>query len=221
MECRPTDKEIRERLISRGVRALSDCELLSTIITADDSFETARRLLANYDNSLTILSNTDINALRRSSDLGVRNAAMICAAAELGRRIAEATAPEIRCIKSSQDIIDIFTPTIGQLKHEEMWALYLSNSNTILDKIKISQGGVHATIFDHKIIVKRAVELLATGIILVHNHPSGNTTPSENDILNTRKAIMAASLFDITILDHLIITANDSFSLRQHNMLEE
>ena len=110
-------------------------------------------------------------------------------------------------------------PLLKELKHEECWALFLTNSNRVVERYRISQGGVQATVVDQRLIVKRALELLATRIILVHNHPSGSANPSGADHDITTKVKEATSLFDIQLLDHIIITASESYSFKSNGLL--
>lgn len=220
-----SDKEIRERLVSRGAQSLSDSELISLLIR--DSVDSgvahnvARSVMTAFSGSLGELSKADIHKLRMTSGLGIRSAAILTAAVELGRRVSLSNSNIVTAIRSNEDIITMFKPLIGSLPHEEMWVVYLSSANTILDKIKVSQGGVSSTLFDKKIVVKRAVELLATSIILIHNHPSGDSTPSKDDIAQTDQISLAASLFEIQLLDHVIITADNCYSFRANGMLTE
>ena len=115
---------------------------------------------------------------------------------------------------------EVFRPELEQLDHEECWAVYLSSSNRIIERQRISQGGVTGTVVDYKLIVKRAVERLAQGILLVHNHPSGNPSPSDADTLITEKLVRAASLFEITVADHVIITSGECYSFRSHGFFD-
>ncbi|MFI3330785.1 MAG: DNA repair protein RadC [Rikenellaceae bacterium] len=210
------DKLAREKLVARGVQTLSDSELLSLIIEGKDcSCTLAEKLLEAYDNNLNSLSNESLKNLRQQQGLGIKNAANILAALELGRRVAQSQSEQTNTITSNQDIYSIFRPLLAHLTHEEFWVLYLNASNGILDKAKISQGGVTSMIVDHKLIIKRAVELLASGLVIVHNHPSGNPKPSEEDITLTRKLTLGASLFEINVLDHIIITPSENISFKQ------
>ena len=103
--------------------------------------------------------------------------------------------------------------------YEECWCLFLTSSNRIIERMRMSQGGIQATVVDHRLIVKRALELLSTQIILVHNHPSGSAEPSGQDKVLTQKIARAAALFDIRLLDHLIISSEGDFSFRQAGLL--
>jgi DNA repair protein RadC len=117
-------------------------------------------------------------------------------------------------------VVEIMRKKLQELKHEECWAIFLSNSNRILDTYRISQGGIQATVVDQRIIVRRALELLSTRIILIHNHPSGSATPSNADITLTHRVTEATSLFDIQLLDHIIISSTGSYySFKQEGRL--
>ena len=107
-----------------------------------------------------------------------------------------------------------------EMKYEECWCLYLNTGNRIVERQRVSQGGVQATVVDHRLVIKRALELLATQIILVHNHPSGAALPSEQDKILTKKIAEAAALFDIRLLDHLIIARGGEYSFRQSGLLQ-
>ena len=110
-------------------------------------------------------------------------------------------------------------PKFEGLKHEECWVLYLTSSNRLLERQRVSQGGVQATVVDHRLIIKRALELLSTQIILVHNHPSGAAEPSAADKQLTQKIKAAATLFDIRVLDHIIISREGHYSFRRGELL--
>lgn len=151
--------------------------------------------------------------------MGVKRAAMVAAALELGRRTERESYNSTTIIRGSDDVVSLFKPLIGSLPYEEFWVLYLSGANSVLDKIKVCQGGSSSMSVDHKLVVKRAVELLASGIIVVHNHPSGVAQASKEDIELTERLSKATSLFEISLLDHIIITANESLSFKQLGLI--
>ncbi len=218
-----TDKEIRAKLISKGCSELNDTELLSIIIGEGvnglSAHTIANNIISSLGGSLGELSNCSISRLRMVESLGVKRAVQILSAVELGSRVNNAQREKISIITCNEDIITIFRPLIGRLLHEEMWVLYLSSANTILDKIRVSQGGVRGMFVDSKIVVKRAIELLASSIVLIHNHPSGVIKPSQDDIVLTGRLSKAAAMFDIILVDHMILTAESSFSFRNSGML--
>jgi DNA repair protein RadC len=110
-------------------------------------------------------------------------------------------------------------PVVGALQHEECWALYLASSGRVIERMRVSQGGVQATVVDCKLILKRAIELLATQIVLVHNHPSGSAEPSRQDLELTERVASAAALLDIRLLDHVIIARGAHYSFRGHDKI--
>lgn len=208
-------KSIRDKIAVRGVGELSDAELLAVVI---EDKEIAGKILLECG-SLAAIVRMELPRLRMIEGLGLRRAEKIAASAELGRRLAAAEAQHVDSIATSDDIVRIFRPIVEGLSHEECWVLFLTNSNRIIERQRVSQGGVQATIVDNRLIVKRALELLSTQVVLVHNHPSGTAEPSEADIVLTRKVREAAALFDIRLLDHIIIAGASSYSFRSSGLL--
>lgn len=202
-------KQTVDKLLSRGAEALSDKELLTIIM--DDAL-CAEKILR--DNSLTDLAAMSASKLRPIAGMGISKAITLATALELGRRAKFKDTDNIEEICSSQDVADIFHPILASLPHEEFWVLYLNSAQKILDKVRISKGGVSSSVVDHKLIVKRAVELLAEGVIVVHNHPSGVSEPSGEDVEITEKLVQALSLFEIELLDHMIVTKNHNYSFK-------
>ncbi len=218
------DREIRARVASGGVDTLSDAELLSVVIREGTKTEftvaTAEKLLSDAGGDLAGLASMGFGRLRIAHDLGASRAASLVAALEIGVRMnRQQQRATLQVVANNEDVISIFRPLIAGLPHEEFWVLYLNASNRVIDRVRVSQGGVAGTVVDHKLIVKRAVELLASSLILVHNHPSGDAAPSDEDLEVTGRLTQAAALFDIAVLDHLILTPNTSFSFRHHGKL--
>lgn len=195
-------KNLHDKLAARGARSLDDDELLALLT---DDFRTAEALLTASGGSLARLAAEELSRLRMMGGLGLQRARLLVAAAEFGRRVAAAQAQETVTITGSDDVVRLFRPQLEDLAHEECWVLHLSGSNRILERQRVSQGGVDCTIVDHRLIVKRALELLATRLILVHNHPSGSAEPSPQDKVLTERLAQAAALFDIRLVDHLVI----------------
>ena len=162
----------------------------------------------------------DVQRLRMVSGMGRLRALRLVAAAELGRRVAAAEASVQDIVQSDGDVVRIMRPVLEVLRHEECWALYLASSGKVLDRVRISQGGVQATVVDCKMVIRRALELLATQIVLVHNHPSGSAEPSEQDRVLTRRVADAAELFEIRLLDHVIIARGAHYSFRAHGIVK-
>lgn len=203
-------------MVARGIGSLDDRELL-TLLTDDEQL--ARALLESGGGSLARLADEDLARLRMIGGLGLRRARMLLAAAEFGRRVALARDEGADIISTSDDVVRLFRPLLGKLTYEECWVLYLTASNRIIERQRISQGGVQGTVVDHRLIIKRALELLATQIVLVHNHPSGTPEASAQDKALTEKIARAAELFDIRLLDHLIIARDGDFSFLREGLI--
>lgn len=216
-------KNLHDKLMSRGAASLSDAELLALLIEAPDDprdpFVTAGRLLAASGGSLASVARADLGRLRMAEGLGLRRAERLSLAAELGRRVAASAERDVECISADADVVRLMRPVFEAMRHEECWVLYLTSSNRLLERRRVSQGGVQATVVDHRLIVKRALELLSTQIIMVHNHPSGAAEPSAADRTLTEKVCDAAALFDIRLLDHIIISREGEFSFRRMSLL--
>lgn len=217
------DEQIRQKIVRQGVSALTDAELLSIVIRDGGKDRSALKLgtelLAHYNNSLTELGLADVSRLRMFGGMGLGRAVVVAAAMELGKRRKAEEAVSIQTITTKEDVVSLFKPLIAELPHEEFWALYLGASHRILDKIKISQGGVAGTVVDNRLIIKRALDKLAAAILIVHNHPSGISTPSPEDRTLTDRLKQAAALFDIQLTDHIIITSGECFSFRAEGLI--
>ncbi len=208
-------QEFREKLALRGAEALADVELLALLL--ED--KTLAEALIKEVGSLVNIANMPLSRLRMVAGLGAKRAERIQMAVEVGRRLVSANRAVEDIISSSEEVIGIMRPLLKELKYEECWVIYLTNSNRVIERSRISQGGVQATVVDHRLIVKRALELLSTRIILVHNHPSGSATPSSADFDLTRRVKEATSLFDIQLLDHIVVSATDSYSFKSNGNL--
>ena len=215
-------KNLTDRILSRGAESLTDEQLVAMIIAdsvGDDNAIALASELLSAAGGLTNLVESDLSRLRMMSGLGKMRAMRLKAAAELGRRVVSAAATAHDVVSSDADVVRIMEPQLASLQHEECWALYLASSGRVLERMRISQGGVQATVVDCKLILKRALELLAVQIVLVHNHPSGNVEPSRQDLELTERVSEAAKLFDIRLLDHVIIARGSHFSFRGHGTL--
>ncbi len=208
-------QKIREKVALRGYASLSEEEIL-TLLLEDNTL--AQALLAEYG-SLNSIVKQQPSRLRMVAGLGAKLTERILLSAELGQRLAATDGAVERTITSSEDVVEVMRPLLKDLKHEECWAIFLTNSNRIVERFRISQGGVQATVVDQRIVVKRALELLSTRLILVHNHPSGSATPSQADFDITNKIKSATSLLDIQLLDHIIISATESYSFKSNGKL--
>ena len=211
------NNELTYRLAERGIFSLSDSELIE-VATGTNDPDKCRKLLGSFNNNLREIAKLSLSELI-SAGLTKREANILIASLEIGRRkqLSEATEkPQIKC---SKDIFDIFQPILGDLAHEEFWVIFLNRSNKIMGRMKLSQGGISGTVTDVRVVMKRAIEYLASGIIVAHNHPSGNLNPSESDTKITQKIKEAGYLMDIQLLDHLIITDEEYYSFTDNGIL--
>ncbi len=213
----------REKLIRNGTNSLSDAELLAILISSGTKDKSAvdlgRELLGIVNNNLNSLGKLTISDFTKLHGIGAARAVTIAAALELGRRRKLAEVPDFPQIKCSKDVADIFQPLLSDLPHEEFWILFLNRSNKVINRMKLSQGGISGTVTDVRMVMKKAIEYLASGIIVCHNHPSGNLNPSESDSKITQKIKEAGNLMDIPLLDHLIISDKDYYSFADNGLL--
>ena len=213
----------REKLLSNGSRSLTDAELIAILIGSGNIDETAvelsRRILASVDNKLADLNKKGIEYLKSFNGIGEAKAITIIAALELGKRRKDAEVFDRNKITCSKDAFEYFIPLLSDLNHEEFWLLLLDRGNKILESYKISQGGISGTVIDVRLILKTAIEKLASSVILCHNHPSGTLQASDADLKITRKIKDAAELMDISVLDHIILGQNNYLSLADEGMI--
>ncbi|NLN32721.1 MAG: DNA repair protein RadC [Flavobacteriaceae bacterium] len=217
------DDRPREKLSLKGERALSDSELLAIIMGSgsreESAVELAKRILNSVDNNWNNLSRLSIKDLCKFKGIGEAKAISIITALEIGRRKAIQELPEKPKITRSRDIFQVMQSIIGDLNVEEFWVLFLNQGNFVVKKELIGRGGISYVAVDVRIIMKIALEEYATGIILAHNHPSGNLNPSRDDYRLTEKIKTAARTLDIELLDHLILNQKSYFSFADEGRL--
>ncbi len=213
----------REKLMANGRQSLTNSELIAILIGSGNREETAvelsKRILNSVNNQLNDLGKLSIEDLTKFKGIGEAKAIAIVAALELGRRRKAETVEIAPTIKSSRDVYRNILPVFEDLEHEEFWVICLSKANKIKYKHLIGRGGVSGTMADVKIIFKTAIEKLASAIIVAHNHPSGNLTPSSADKQLTKKIVESGKLLDIPVLDHLIVTNNGYYSFADEGTL--
>ncbi len=217
------DDRPREKLLNKGKDALSDAELVAILIGSGSRNESAvdlcKRILASANNNLTALGKLSIKQLMEFKGIGEAKAITIVAALELGRRRRGEEALQQKKIDSSHSVFELMQPIIGELPHEEFWIVYLNNSNKVIHKNLLSKGGITGTLVDIRLVMKTAIEVGATGLILAHNHPSGTLKPSDADKQITKKVKTASESLDIKVIDHLIVTEKAYFSFADEGML--
>ncbi|MEZ4800329.1 MAG: DNA repair protein RadC [Flavobacteriales bacterium] len=206
----------REKLADKGASHLTDAEILAILLGTGSgkksAIDLARNILLAAANDLNELSRLPISELTKISGIGPAKAITIQAALELGRRKRNTPPQMKRKISSSKDVFEHFQAILGDLPHEEFWIMNLNRSNQVLSTRKISEGGWHSTVVDPKKVFSRALEEKASSLILAHNHPSGNVSPSIEDKKITNKLRRSGIDLEMPILDHLIIASHGYFS---------
>ena len=212
----------RERLLSKGAGALSNAELLAILIRTGNgkmnALDTAFEMLSRAG-SLTGLSSMSADSMTCIPGIGMDKAATVAAAIELGRRF---TAERKDCRKipvtSPQQIYSLLIPEMKGLDHEECWIVYLNRANYVISAERVSSGGLSSTAIDTSVIMRKALEKKAGGIILSHNHPSGNPNPGAADMRETERLRNAASTFGISLMDHVIIADTCFYSFAEEQV---
>jgi len=217
------DDRPREKLLLKGPAALSDSELLAILINNGhkerSAVEIAREILRIGDNNLNELGKLSLNEFQTIKGIGEAKAITIVAALELGRRRQAATYLEKTVIRRSSGIAQYLSANIKDYNYEVFGVLFLNKANKINHFEIISRGGITGTVADPRIILKKALEEDATSIVLCHNHPSGNLKPSRADEDLTHKIKEAAKYFDITVMDHIIVSEEGYYSFADEGIL--
>ncbi len=218
----PEDRP-REKLLLKGTSALSDAELIAILIgsgTANlSAVDVSKKILLHGKNNLNELAKLSVKELMKVKGIGEAKAITIIAALELGRRRKEVDVEEKPKINTSKDAFDLIKGDLMDLPHEEFWVLLLNRASRVIKKKRVSEGGVSGTVADPRIIFKMALEELASGIVVAHNHPSGNLTPSQSDINLTKKLKEAGKLLDIQLFDHVIVGEQKYFSFADEGLV--
>lgn len=217
------DDRPREKFLLKGKNALSDAELLGIIMGSgnreDSAVDLARKILDSVGNNWHNLSLLQISDLTKFKGVGEAKAISIATALEIGRRRASQEVPDKIQITNSADTYKVLQPHLGDLQTEEFWVVFLNQSNRVLGKSKLSSGGINQSVVDVRILFKNALEHFATGIIIAHNHPSGNLKPSQEDLKITKQIGEGGKILNIQLIDHLIIAQNSYLSFADENLL--
>lgn len=213
----------REKLMSKGRQVLSDAELIAILIGSgnreESAIELSKRILKESQNNLNELAKFSLSDLLKFKGIGEAKAISILAALELGRRRkSEKLIDKVR-VNSSKQAYEYIKAVLTDLPHEEFWIIILNRANKIICKQLIGRGGVSQTTADIKVIFKLAIDKLASAIILAHNHPSGNLSPSQSDLNLTKKVVEGAQLLDIKVLDHLIVGDGEYVSFNDKGLM--
>ena len=213
----------RDKLLQYGIESLTNYELLALIIISGtpeiNVIEISKQLLSTYNNSLNKLFTANLKQLNKSQGIGLSKACALLASFEISRRKSLEIGANNSKVNSSQEVYNYLKPYFSNLLHEEFRILILNRNNRVIRNILISKGGVSGTVVDPRIVFKYAVEELASGVILSHNHPSGNIQPSKPDIDITKKLVKAGDYFDIKVLDHLIVCDSGYYSFADEGII--
>ncbi|MBR1964610.1 MAG: DNA repair protein RadC [Muribaculaceae bacterium] len=213
----------REKALKHGISSLSNAELLAIIfgsgLPGKSVIQLSQEILASCDNRLSRLARMSIHeVVSKFNGIGPAKAISLAAAFALSDRYANEVDND-PIIQNSADVERLMRPRLGRLNYEEFWVLMLSRNNRVIYEERLSKGGVSSTVVDPKLVFKSAIDKLASAIILVHNHPSGNCRPSTDDDRLTQRLKDGGKLLDISVLDHIIITENNKFSYAEENRL--
>ncbi|WP_416868121.1 MAG: RadC family protein [Imperialibacter sp.] len=211
------DDRPREKLMSKGKSVLSDAELLAILINSGtkrhSAVDIAKMILQKVNNDLNALGKFSMADFTTFEGIGEARAITIMSALELGRRRKEQATEAKPVIITSKEAYNFMRPYLLDLAHEEFWIIFLGRGGKVISVQQVSLGGISGTVADPRVIYKKALELPGcTGIILTHNHPSGNPRPSQEDIRLTKSMKAAGELLQILVLDHLIFCDEGYYS---------
>lgn len=220
----PTNERPREKLLSKGAQALSEAELLAILLrtgTKNDSvLRVAERLLKKHEAiGLAAFSQISPQEVSKIKGIGPAKAVTIVAAIELGKRLHGLPAMERPIIRAPKDAADLVMPQLRYESREHFLIMVLSTKNHVLDMPIISIGSLNTSVVDARLVFRKVISYDAAAVILVHNHPSGDPTPSSEDIMLTQKLISAGKLLDVAVLDHIIIGDNKYVSLKEQGII--
>lgn len=216
---------IVEQLVCRPISDIDSFRLLSLLVSDSTTYS---RLLSRFKASDSDLSELYLSLegaaphdIGRRFGLDKASAVRLCAFAELVRRHKPQTATlqKRASVFTRDDVVAMFSADIVPLPYEEMWVVLLNGANRVIERFKASSGGLNATVIDNRVILKRAVDTLAASLILVHNHPSGNPSPSSHDRQLTDSLRVACGYFNVRLFDHIIISEDGCFSFAESGLL--
>lgn len=213
----PLEERPRERLVKHGPKTLSNSELLAIILRSgskkENILELSKKILK--ENNIKSLSRKRITSLKNNSGIGEAKACQIIACFELGRRLAAFKEQSNPIIHNAKDIVKVFMVEMSSLKKEHFKGIFLDSRKRIIKDETIFIGSLNASIIHPREIFQVALEEGAAAVILLHNHPSGNPKPSDEDIEITKQLNKAGDILGIEVLDHIIIGNKRYFSFRE------
>ena len=217
----PADERPRERLARLGPQALSTAELLAILlrvgVQGENAVQVGQRLLSKFKN-LAGLQRVPFEEICEQHGIGKAKAAQIKAAIELGRRLMIETPDERPTINSPADAAALVAYEMSALEQEHLRVILLDTRNGVLDIVEIYKGSVNSSQVHVGELFKPAIRRNASAIIVVHNHPSGDPTPSPDDVAVTRAIVQAGKLLDVDVLDHMVIGQGKWVSLKERGL---
>lgn len=219
------DDRPREKMMRTGAANLSNAELLAILLRTGTGkmnvLEVAREILREADGRLTEVAGMSVERLCHVDGIGPGKAVTVAAAFELGKRVAvEDGVDKMPQMDSPHRVYMNMLPQLRDIRHEECWVLFLNHANRLIGKEMVSKGGMDSTSVDKRVILRRALDRKASGIILVHNHPSGSPYPSVEDIRQTRELGKALASCDLHLVDHVIVAGRSYYSFSDERMEE-
>ncbi|MDE7403333.1 MAG: DNA repair protein RadC [Muribaculaceae bacterium] len=217
------DEQPREKARLKGIKALSTAELFAIVLrTGLPGYPVTtlcRDMMRMASDNLLLLQQKERAELTSIRGLGDTKALQVEAVMEIARRYSEADVPQRLKIMGPEDINTVMRTEIANLPHEEMWVILMNRQHQVIGKMRVSEGGYTATVFDCKKILRNAILARAEAVALAHNHPSGNLRPSPQDDSITRKFKEACATMEIHFVDHLIITSSGYYSYRNESAI--
>jgi DNA repair protein RadC len=222
----PEDERPRERLLQVGEGALSDAQLLAILLRTGDhasgvtAVDLARRVLEVFDDKLETVSAATVAELCQVPGIGLAKACEIKAAFELGRRLMARQGGELRQFRTSKDVARHYMPTLADKKREQFQVVLLNRKNRVIREVMISQGSLTASVVHPREVFNPAIRDSAAAVIFVHNHPSGDPQPSQEDRTLTVRLVEAGRLLGIEVLDHIIVAGKTYMSFADEGLLD-
>ena len=219
-----TSERPREKLLERGAQALSNSELLAVLLRTgrpgESALDLAGRLLSRAGGRLGGLFSLSADYLTSLPGVGPAGAASLLSAFELGRRFMQEQAPGAQPVRSPAQIHALLHPRLKGLDHEECWLVLLNRKSVISKVVRMTLGGSASTVIDISAVIRTAMENGASSLILVHNHPNGDPTPSRQDIKETESLVAACRACSLKLLDHIIISDHSYFSMCEEKSID-
>lgn len=220
----PDEERPRERLVKYGVEYLTDAELLGIILVSGyqgkTSVELAKDLLSETKTlrKLDALSFTEVKSFK---GIGLAKFAQIKAAMEIGKRLLRETSLPKKKVHNAVDLVNYYGPCMRDLKKEKFKAILLDVKNKIIRDIEISEGSLTESIVHPREVLKEIIKESAASVIFLHNHPSGESNPSKNDLDTTERLVKACNIIGVKVLDHIILGEDNHFSFAQEGLLHK